>query len=88
MISGEDEYLWLDIPIHKNKFNKIDVTEIDTLKLSFDGAIMAVKKGLVEGYYASNDVQMIKAGYTKMPEKMTVETEDDLYNYLSYFISL
>ena len=87
-MSDPDNYVWLDIPLHKNKFSKIDVSKLDTLKLSFDGAIMAVKEELVRHLYESNNVRLIKAGYEKMPDKMKVESEDDLYNYLSYFISI
>ncbi len=82
------EFIWLDVPLHKNKFSEVDVSELETLKLSFDGAIMAVERELVEQHYKDNDVEMIKAGYHKMPKDLKVETEEDLYKFLSYFISL
>ena len=82
------DFVWLDMPLHKNKFKGIDFDELATLKISFDGAIMAVKRELVEQHYVDNNVQMIKAGYEKMPKDLKVETEDDLYKFLAYFVSL
>lgn len=82
------DFVWLDVPIHKNKFRDIDISELDTVKVSFDGAIMAVKECLVKDHYDSNDVPLIKAGYKKMPKDLKVETEEDLYKFLSYFVSL
>tara|TARA_Y100001970_G_C14121231_1_gene796414 strand:+ start:128 stop:382 length:255 start_codon:yes stop_codon:yes gene_type:complete len=83
-----DDFVWLDVPLHKNRFKDLEIDSLDTIKLSFDGAIMAVKKDLVETYYNSNNVQMIKAGYEKMPKGTKVESEEDLYKLLSYYISL
>jgi hypothetical protein len=82
------DFVWLDMPLHKNKFKGIDFDELATLKISFDGAIMAVKRELVEQHYVDNNVQMIKAGYEKIPKDLKVETEDDLYKFLAYFVSL
>ena len=82
------DFIWLDMPLHKNKFKGIDFDELSTLKISFDGSIMAVKKELVEQHYIDNNVQMIKAGYEKMPKDLKVESEDDLYKFLAYFVSL
>jgi hypothetical protein len=56
--------------------------------MSFDGAIMAVDRKLVEAHYIKNDIQMIKAGYKKMPKDLKVETVEDLYEFLAYFVSL
>tara|TARA_B100000809_G_scaffold149718_1_gene147242 strand:- start:184 stop:438 length:255 start_codon:yes stop_codon:yes gene_type:complete len=82
------DFVWLDVPLHKNKFKGIDFDELTTVQMSFDGAIMAVKRELVEPHYIENDVQMIKAGYKKMPKGLEVKTEDDLYKFLAYFVSL
>jgi hypothetical protein len=82
------DFVWLDMPLHKNKFKGIDFDELKTVQMSFDGAIMAVKRELVEAHYIENDIQMIKAGYKKMPKDLKVETEDDLYKFLAYFVSL
>jgi hypothetical protein len=82
------DFIWLETPLHKNRFKGLELNELDTIKLSFDGSIMAVKKELVEGYYKDNNVQMVRAGYEKMPKDLKVETEDDLYKFLSYFVSL
>lgn len=83
-----DDFVWLDIPLHKNKFLKLELEELDTVKMSFDGSIMAVKKTCVESSYKENEVEMVKAGYKSMPKDIKVETLDDLYNVLSYYISL
>jgi len=83
-----DEFVWLDTPLHRNKFKELNIDDLDTVKVSFDGSIMAVKRALVESHYSDNEVQMIKAGYKKMPKAFKVESEDDLYKFLSYFISL
>lgn len=82
------DFIWLDRPLHKNNFGKLDVVSLDTVKLSFDGSIMAVQKNLVEDRYLENDVQMIKAGYKKMPKDLKVETEEELYNFLSYYVTI
>ena len=46
----QDEFVWLDAPFHKNKVS-FDISEDDdlkdTLKISFDGSIMAVKKSCI-----------------------------------------
>ena len=38
------DFVWLDIPFHKNKFKALDIEALETLKVSFDGSIMAVRK--------------------------------------------
>jgi hypothetical protein len=82
------DFVWLDMPIHKNRFKGIDFDKLTTLQMSFDGSIMSVKRECVESHYIENDVQMIKTGYKKMPNDLKVETEDDLYKFLAYYISL
>ena len=83
-----DDFIWLDQPVNKNKVKKLEIENLETLQLSFDGSIMAVKKNLVEDYYHKNEVALIKAGYKKMPKSFPVSTEDELYEFLSYFISI
>lgn len=82
------DFVWLDMPLHKNRFKGVDIDDLSTLQLSFDGSIMAVERSLVEQHYIENNVQMVKAGYEKMPKDLKVETEDDLYKFLAYFVSL
>lgn len=84
----DDSMIWLDQPIHKNKVRDIDLSKIDTIKLSFDGSIMAVEADMVKAHYVKNKVSMIKAGYEKMPDSIDIKCEDDLYNFLSYFITI
>lgn len=82
------DFVWLDIPFHKNKFKALDIEELETLKVSFDGSIMAVRKECVESFYNKNDVELVKAGYKKIPENMKIENEDNLYEFLAYFVSM
>lgn len=82
------DFVWLDIPFHKNKFKALDIEALETLKVSFDGSIMAVRKECIESFYHKNDVELVKAGYKKIPEKMKIESEDNLYEFLAYFVSI
>ena len=84
----DDSMIWLDQPIHKNKVRDIDLSKIETIKLSFDGSIMAVEADMVKSHYVKNNVSMIKAGYKKMPDSIDIKCEDDLYSFLSYFITI
>ena len=84
------EKVWLDSPIHKNqiKFDFMGDEEIkDTLTLSFDGSIMAVDRQMVERYYKTEEVDMVKLGYKKMP-KIKVDDKESFYKFLSYMISI
>lgn len=81
------EHIWLDTPLHKNKFPKIDLASIKTILMSFDGAIMSVEEACVKDLYHKNEVSLIRAGYKDMPKIDLVETEEELYNVLSYFVT-
>lgn len=83
-----DDYIWLDEPLHRNKIPKIDLDTIDFVELSFDGSIMSVKKSMVEDLYTKNEVPLIRAGYKQMPKIGPIDTEDDLCNALSYFVTI
>lgn len=81
------EHIWLDTPIHKNKFPKIDLENINTILMSFDGSIMSVEESCVKDLYHKNEVDLIRAGYKDMPKIDSVETEEGLYDVLSYFVT-
>ena len=87
-----DNYLWLIEPIHQNKIRGFKLKEhpaiIDSLKLSFDGAIMAVLRDRVENYYNDQKVSLIRHGYERMPKKFKVEDEESFYKYLAYFVNI
>lgn len=87
-----DDYVWLDEPIHKNRFKKIKWDESESIKesvkLSFDGAVMAVLRSKVEDYYREQNVAMIRHGYAKMPDKIKAEDEEGLYKLLAYYVDM
>ena len=87
-----ENYLWLIEPIHKNKFRGFKLEEnpavIDCLKLSFDGAIMAVLRDRVESHYKEQNVSLIRHGYEKMPDKIKIDDEESFYKYLAYFVNI
>ena len=87
-----DDFVWLENPIHKNRFKKVDWDESDSIKesvkLSFDGAIMAVLRSKVEEHYKEQNVAMIRHGYDKVPDKIKVEDEESLYKCLAYYVDM
>ena len=87
-----DKYIWLIEPLHKNKLRGFKLDEYpavaDSLKISFDGAIMAVLKDRVEAYYKDQKVSLIRHGYERMPKKIKVEDEEGFYKYLAYHINM
>jgi len=87
-----DNYLWLSEPIHQNKFRGFAIKDnpsvIDSLKLSFDGAVMAVLKDRVEAYYKEQKVSLIRHGYEKMPNKLKIDDEESFFKYLAYFVNI
>ena len=67
------EYVWLEAPIHKNVFASFKLGEkpeiLESLKTSFDGSIMAVRRDKVETLYEELEVPMVRLGYKKPPGK-------------------
>ena len=86
------DYVWLDCPLHKNNFPKIDFEKeeslLSSIQLSFDGSIMAVKRAVVEPYYEEQEVHMVRLGYKKPPKDIKVEDLDGLYKALAYYVKL
>jgi len=86
------EYVWLEAPIHKNVFASFKLDEkpeiLDTLKTSFDGAIMAVRKDKVAELYEQLEIPMVRLGYRKPPDKFKIEDEESFYKYIAYHITL
>ena len=90
----QDDFVWLDAPFHKNKvsFNMEDFPELkDTLKISFDGSIMAVKKSCIANFYVEQKVAMIRAGYQSMPKRergYVIDSKEELYKTLAYWVEI
>ena len=86
------EYIWLDSPVHKNRVSGFSIDENsevnEFLKVSFDGSIMAVAKDKVESHYREQKVDLIRHGYEKMPKKIKVDSEEGLFKFLAYFVTL
>jgi len=90
----QDEFVWLNIPFHKNKVS-FDISEDDelkdTLKISFDGSIMAVKKSCISSFYAEQKVAMIRAGYQSFPKRergYVIDSKEELYKTLAYWVEI
>jgi|TARA_R110001583_G_scaffold16234_34_gene66436 hypothetical protein len=84
------EKVWLNSPVHKNQLKfKFDEDEsiLDTISLSFDGSILAVDKSCVESLYKTEEVDMVRLGYKKMPE-IKVDDKESFYRFLSYMITI
>lgn len=87
-----EDYVWLEQPLHKNNFPKNFFEEnegvLETIQLSFDGSIVAVRKELVEADYKEQQVDMMRLGYKPWPEKAKVEDADSFYKYLALWVEL
>jgi len=87
-----DNFAWLVQPIHQNKLKGFKLEDNpavkDSLKMSFDGSIMAVLRKRVETYYKEQKVSMIRHGYEKMPDKIKVDDEESFFKYLAYFVDI
>tara|TARA_Y100001935_G_C17215070_1_gene462145 strand:+ start:720 stop:995 length:276 start_codon:yes stop_codon:yes gene_type:complete len=90
----QDEFIWLEIPFHKNKISfdiKDNEEVLSSLKISFDGSIMAVKKSCVEDHYIDQNVKMIKAGYESLPKRekgFKINDSETLYKVLSFYVEI
>jgi hypothetical protein len=87
-----DDFVWLEKPLHKNNFPKNFFEDnegvLETLKLSFDGSIVAVKRDLVEKEFEAQQVDMMRLGYKPWPEKVRVESVESFYNYLALWVEM
>ena len=87
-----DDYVWLIEPLHKNKIRGFKLEDhpdvAESIKLSFDGSIMAVLKNKVASHYKEQKVSLIRHGYETMPKKIKVEDEDGFYKYLAYHVNM
>lgn len=88
-----DNYSWLIRPIHKNTFKKLKLdwqtpAILDTLKMSFDGSIVAVLTSAVTKYLEDPQITSIRMGFSKLENMVKIETEDDFYKYLAYHVEI
>ena len=89
-----EDFVWLEVPFHRNKvsFDLSEDEELqDTLKISFDGSIMAVKKRCVVNNYIEQKVAMIRAGYEKIPDRekgYKIDNKEELYKVLAYWVDI
>lgn len=80
----DDNFLYLDSPIHKNFFKDKIFEEVkDNFLISFDGTIMAVKKEFLDGFDI-NKLSVYKAGYEKADIPKKVSNVDDLKKVIYY----
>jgi hypothetical protein len=86
------EFVWLEEPLHKNAFGKFNWEEhpeiLDTLMISVDGSIMAVRLDKVEEHYANEGVQNIRMGYKKAEKWPKIEGLDTIYKVLAHYVEL
>lgn len=86
------EYVWLETPIHKNVFASFGLDEkpeiLESLKISFEGSIMAVKTDKVAALYEELEVPMVRMGYKDPPLRFKIEDEESFYKYLSFHVEL
>ena len=93
MVSN-DEYSWLATPIHKNvikhlKFNwQENPSVLESLKMSFDGSIVAVLTSRVKTQLANTEILRRRMGFEKMPKAFKVESEEDFYTYLAHHVEI
>lgn len=91
-----DDILFFERPIHLNYFAraKFNLEEEDKtyllefLALSLDGAVMGVKLAKVEPYFTDPMVREIRLGCLKMPERVELTSEEDLFKLLAMLIPL
>ena len=80
----DNDYLYLETPIHKNFFKEKLFGEVkDNFLLSFDGTIMAVKENFLEGFDLE-ELSVYKAGYKKPDVTKKISTIDDVKKVIYY----
>lgn len=93
-MGNNQDYSWLVAPIHKNviknlKFNwQENPSILESLKISFDGSIVAVLTSKVEKQLNNPEILKRRMGFEKMPKTFKVEDEEDFYTYLAHQIEI
>jgi hypothetical protein len=93
-----EDLLILDSMLHVGQFDGrrgiIDLSldenadVMEELELSFDGTIMAVKKDAVLEFLSEPDVKRVRLGQMIIPKTFKIETKEDFFKYLSFFVSI
>ncbi len=85
---GDDKYLWLEDPIHTNYFNSksysLSEEAKDSMMITIDGTIMAVKESFVADKLNLESAKMVRLGFEKPPKSFDITNDDDLKIALSY----
>ena len=85
---SDNEYLWLESPIHSNYFKSkaysLSDDAIENMMITIDGTIMAVKRSYIADSLSLERSRMIRLGMEDMPKKISVSNDDDLKTILSY----
>ena len=79
--------LFLENPIHKNHIPDSLISDsefFNTLLLTMDGTIMGVDYSCIEPFLSDNDLSMIRLGMKKPPDKISFDTAESFYRYISY----
>ncbi len=81
-----DNWAWLETPVHKNHIGKFEITPeiMETLQVSFDGSIMAVLRSKVDKFYQELEVAHCKTGHKQFPKTIKIEDEETFYKFLAY----
>jgi hypothetical protein len=53
-----------------------------------DGTIIGVRRAIADPFLKDKDVDAVRWGRSKIPEKLMIENSDDLYKLLAAFIPL
>jgi hypothetical protein len=89
-----DIFSWLKFPIHKNTLKHLefkweeDPAIMETLKMTFEGSIIAVLTKSVERYLSDNQILMRRIGFEKMPKSFKITNADEFYSYLAHNVEV
>jgi hypothetical protein len=93
-MENSPDYSWLNLPIHKNtlknlKFNwQENPAILETLKMSFDGSIVAVLTSRVKSQLDNPEILRRRMGFEKMPKSFKIECEEEFYTYLAHHVEI
>jgi len=94
MENNMNGFKWLSLPIHKSSFKGLkynfqdDPTTLDTVKMSFEGSIMAVMTSKVQRYLDTPEVEKVRMKLASPPKKIKIDNNEEFYNFLAYFVEV
>lgn len=89
-----DTFSWLKFPIHKNTLKHLefkwdeDPVIMESLKMTFEGSIIAVSTNCLEKYLSDNQILMRRIGFEKMPKSFKITNADEFYSYLAHNVEV